>query len=391
MKRNFLSAFLCAVLVGGMLTSCESEQSPRTDNTKLWPAYQFSKDGSIKRGYINAKGEWAIQPMYDFAATFSNGVAVVGRYNEDKDETTYFYIDKNGNQKGSFEDADQHYCGLARASMDGERYGFVDASAEFTIQPIYEDVNSFSDDMAMYYDESFEGYGFINTKGEVALPAMNLAGFDWLGNFSEGLALYGVDGDDTKYGFFDKKGKIVINAQYDDVWPFSDGMALVEMNDRYGFINKKGEMKISAMYDDADYFFENGLAPVEQNDKWGYINKSGEMKISPMFDFGNSFCEGLAVVRIGEKYGVINTSGDIVVSPMYSGANEYFHNGLLLVYQSSETSMTYSYINKKGETIWSAIRKYDYSSDDEYYSNLKAVKAEGKERKSKPTNHYTLR
>ncbi len=406
MKRNFLSAFLCAVLVGGMLTSCESEQSPLTDNTKLWPAPQFSKDGSSKIGYINAKGEWAIQPIYDLGATFSNGVAVVGRYNEDKDETTYFYIDKNGNQKGSFEYAGQHYCGLAFATMDGDRWGFVDATAEWVIQPIYEDVYTFSDNLAKYYDTATENWGFIDKKGDVVIPAMNLLGYDYVSSFSEGYARYTMY-DDEGYGtdgFIDKKGKIAINAQYDWAGSFSDGLALIEMNDRYGFINSKNETKISPIYDDADYFFENGLAPVEQNGKWGYINKKGDMKITPMFDYALPFCEGMAVIVMNDKVGVINTSGDIVVSPMYDDlvdddelgeVSMYFHNGLLGVVQYTDNSTIYSYINKKGETVFSATYKEQQQVEDPFVPSLSTkiakTKSDKKLKERKPTNHFTLR
>ncbi len=390
MKRNFMSAFLCAVLVVGMFTSCESDESPLTDNTKLWPAPQFSQDGDVKYGFINAKGDWAILPTYDVASTFSSGVALVGIYNAETSETTFCYIDKNGNQKGSFKGADQHYCGFARASMDGERIGFVDASAEFKIQPIYESVSNFSDDFARYYDEAFEGYGFIDKKGDVALAATTLAVYDYIGSFSEGLACYGINGDDDKYGFIDKKGKIAIAAQFDDAYEFSDGLALVEMNDRYGYINKKGEMKIQAIYEDADYFFEEGLAPIEQNGKWGYINKSGDIKISPIYDYAAPFCESLAGVEINGKYGVINTRGDLVIPAIYDDyGSPYFHNGLIFVVQRSENSIIYSYIDKKGETVWSTTQKFD-SAFDEYASSLKAVKVAGKEKKSKPTNHFTL-
>ena len=44
-----------------------------------------------------------------------------------------------------------------------------------------------------------------------------------------------------KWGYIDKKGKIVIPIQYDDAWPFSDnGLARVKVNGKWGYIDKKG-------------------------------------------------------------------------------------------------------------------------------------------------------
>ena len=387
MKKVLFYTFLCVALVGGMLTSCESEQSPMTDNTKLWPAFSYNEEsGEVKYGYINSKGEWAIQPIYDVVGTFSNGVAPVAIYNEETDELVYSYIDKNGNQKGAFAYANHHYCGLAVASYDGDIYGFVDASADFKISPMYEDVDDFSDDLARYNDETADGYGFINKKGEVEISAMKLAMYDGIGDFSEELARVRID---DKYGFINKKAEQVIPLTYDYVSRFSDGLATYEMGSKCGFINKKGEMEIPAMYDDVYYFFEDGLAPVEMNGKWGFINKKGDMKIKPMFDDAYSFCEGMALVEINDKIGFIDTKGDLIIPAIYDDVlySEYFHNGLIAVCTETETSATYSYINKKGETIWSLTIKY--GSDEETLS-VRSKKNDSKKAflDKKLTNHY---
>ncbi len=388
MKRSFFNTLMCVALVSLMLSSCESEQSPLTDNTKLWPAFTYnSQTGETKYGFINKNGEWAIQPAYDGATTFSNGVAVVVVYNETTDEYTYSYIDKKGNLKGSFADADQHYCGLARASYDGSIFGFVDASADFKINPLYEAVNNFSDDLALYYDAINKDWGYLNTKGEVVIPAIKLAMYDALSSFSEGLARVRIE---DKYGFIDKNAKQAIPLIWDYVGSFSDGLAIYEIGDKYGFIDKKGDTKIYAMYDDAASFFENGLAPVEQNGKWGFVNKKGDMKIPAMFDDAYPFCEGMALVEINGKYGFVNTKGDIEIPVIYTDASTYFHNGLAMVSNETATSATYSYINKKGETIWSLSIKTDALANALSVKSVKANKTKKAMNDVKPSNHYSL-
>lgn len=388
MKRSFFNTLMCVALVSLMLSSCESEQSPLTDNTKLWPAFTYNlQTGETKYGFINKNGEWAIQPTYDGVTTFSNGVAVVVVYNETTDEYTYSYIDKKGNMKGSFADADQHYCGLARASYDGSIFGFVDASADFKINPLYENVDDFSDDLALYYDAINKGWGYLNTKGEVVIPAIKLAMYDALSSFSEGLARVRIE---DKYGFIDKNAKQAIPLIWDYVGSFSDGLAIYEIGDKYGFIDKKGDTKIYAMYDDAASFFENGLAPVEQNGKWGFVNKKGDMKIPAMFDDAYPFCEGMALVEINGKYGFVNTKGDIEIPVIYTDASTYFHNGLAMVSNETATSATYSYINKKGETIWSLSITSDALANALSVKSVKANKTKKAMNDVKPSNHYSL-
>lgn len=388
MKRSFFNTLMCVALVSLMLSSCESEQSPLTDNTKLWPAFTYNlQTGETKYGFINKNGDWAIQPTYDGVTTFSNGVAVVVVYNETTDEYTYSYIDKKGNMKGSFADADQHYCGLARASYDGSIFGFVDASADFKINPLYEAVNNFSDDLALYYDAINKDWGYLNTKGEVVIPAIKLAMYDALSSFSEGLARVRIE---DKYGFIDKNAKQAIPLIWDYVGSFSDGLAIYEIGDKYGFIDKKGDTKIYAMYDDAASFFENGLAPVEQNGKWGFVNKKGDMKIPAMFDDAYPFCEGMALVEINGKYGFVNTKGDIEIPVIYTDASTYFHNGLAMVSNETATSATYSYINKKGETIWSLSITSDALANALSVKSVKANKTKKAMNDVKPSNHYSL-
>ncbi|WP_348636644.1 WG repeat-containing protein, partial [Campylobacter lari] len=84
--------------------------------------------------------------------------------------------------------------------------------------------------------------------------------------------LYGLCCTKTKCGLIDKQGNLVIEAKYDDIYDFSEGLARVELNGKWGFIDKQGNLVIEAKYDDI-YDFSEGLARVELNGKWGFIDK----------------------------------------------------------------------------------------------------------------------
>ena len=117
------------------------------------------------------------------------------------------------------------------------------------------------------------------------------------------LVVEGASGDIST-----RSGQYTINPQFDDAWPFSEGLAHVKIRGKWGFIDKSGEYVINPQFEDAKSF-EDGLACVKIDGKWGGINKVGEYVINPQFDFISVvFSEGLAWVKIGGKYGYISES-----------------------------------------------------------------------------------
>lgn len=54
--------------------------------------------------------------------------------------------------------------------------------------------------------------------------------------------------------------------QYDELYPFSEGLAAVKKNDKFGFINTQGELVIPCQYQYAGSFKE-GLACVVKDEE----------------------------------------------------------------------------------------------------------------------------
>ena len=69
---------------------------------------------------------------------------------------------------------------------------------------------------------------------------------------------------------------------------------------KWGFIDKTGRFVLNAQFRWAGRFSE-GLAPVKVGDKYGYIDKTGTIAIPPRFSKAESFSEGLAAVGIADK------------------------------------------------------------------------------------------
>ena len=67
------------------------------------------------------------------------------------------------------------------------------------------------------------------------------AQFDYVSDFSDGLAYFRVGNSDSgKYGFINQTGEVVIPAKFDYVSDFSEGLAHFMVGDlasrKYGFI-----------------------------------------------------------------------------------------------------------------------------------------------------------
>jgi hypothetical protein len=72
-------------------------------------------------------------------------------------------------------------------------------------------------------------------------------------------------------------------------------MARVQINDKWGFIDKTGDLVIKAQFEMV-FDFSDGLARIVVDKKSGFIDNKGKSLIAPQFETAYSFSEGLANV-----------------------------------------------------------------------------------------------
>jgi hypothetical protein len=199
-------------------------------------------------------------------------------------------------------------------------------------------------------------YGYIDNSGSMVIPPQ----FDRASNFSQGLASIENNG---KWSYINESGEIVINLDTpDDLFPgyFVDDLAMVPQGTpehvQCGFINGQGEWVIRPRFDNA-HFFSEDFAMVGRNDgtgtfhyKWGYIDKTGRLVISYRFDKADDFSEGLACVCFEGKYGFIDKTGKFVIQPKYLDASS-FSEGLASVREDSGDYVEYGFIDKTGAMV----------------------------------------
>jgi hypothetical protein len=115
--------------------------------------------------------------------------------------------------------------------------------------------------------------------------------------FIDGIAGVEIGG---QWGVINEKGEIIIEAKYQYIDIFQEGLAYFYQDDLVGFINKKGEVTIKAQFKEARGFSEGRAAFLDETtNQWGFIDTSGTIVIPPKYTMVRDFSEGTALVNIG--------------------------------------------------------------------------------------------
>lgn len=285
----------------------------------------IEKDG--KWGFINKKGKIIIQSQ-DFQdyvpSDFHEGL--VSLYH--KRQYDVVFIDKKGKLvKIAIDNGNNPLLkpnilsgfngGLHRISLSinqfEAKYGYMDKTGKVLIQPQFNKATNFHEDMA-YVEKDSIPY-FINKNGIVTIKLKNY-GY-WEEKFSDGLLLIRDDNDKAHpFKYIDSKGNIVLNAPLSGgsyTYGFTEGLASIKVDNKWGWFDKKGSIVIQPQFE-ATGIFSNGLAGVVKNHKSGYIDKTGQVVILPQFEGSRDFTEGFAAVIENGKWGYIKLKKNVTLS-----------------------------------------------------------------------------
>ncbi|MBR9861422.1 WG repeat-containing protein [bacterium] len=81
--------------------------------------------------------------------------------------------------------------------------------------------------------------------------------------------------ENNKWGYVDPELNVVIDFQFEDAYPFSEGLACISKNGKRGYINTKGEIIIDCQFETASYF-NNGVATVSTSERTFQVNSEGK-------------------------------------------------------------------------------------------------------------------
>ncbi len=103
---------------------------------------------------------------------------------------------------------------------------------------------------------------------------------------------------DNLWGFSDSSKKIIIPCQFQQVLPFSNGLAAVMLQNKWGYVQTNGNLIISNQYDKAFDFSLQKKAVVYKQNKAAIINANGALVLP--FEYtasSNYFSEGFVIMR----------------------------------------------------------------------------------------------
>jgi hypothetical protein len=198
--------------------------------------------------------------------------------------------------------------------------------------------------------------------------------------FSEGRAI--AFDDDGRTFVIDRRGQVVFESDWDEIGPFSEGLAAVENDEKWGFVDRDGRVVVAPQYDSVTAFRE-GLAGFEvgrdevtlgggitwsRSGPRGFIDRSGNVVIPARWADACRFREGRAVVCTGgtmkagllandvqvltdRKYGYIDRAGRLVIAGDYDLA-DCFSDGLAVVQVGDGACRArYGYIDRDGKPV----------------------------------------
>jgi WG repeat protein/DnaJ-like protein len=164
------------------------QESPATD-----PGLKPIHFGGVW-GYVNKDGKLVIEPRFDDAYPFQEGLALVS---------------------------------------DHGRYGYIDATGNYAVYPEFSCGRGYSEGMAAVILSVH--WGFVDREGRFAVTPLYLE----CGDFSEGLAPVNWRG---RWGFIDREGRFVIRPRFDGARSFREGRAEVRYGEKWGEVDRSGQV-----------------------------------------------------------------------------------------------------------------------------------------------------
>ncbi len=312
---NIRSIASTLLLVALALSSCAKPGSSRSSSENL-ELFRFVRNDKL--GYIDRSGKMIVEPKFEWADNFSEGLASV------KIGEKFGYIDRTGKIviEPKFDRADNFSEGLATIGIDGKS-GCIDKAGKLVIPARFDSMDRFQNGIA----EGSIGdvRGVIDRLGKfTAYPtsanSLATAPITTAQSNSDELISFAQN---NRIGYMDRQGRIVVQPKFDNVGKFSEGLAWVVIDKKLGYIDKTGKVKIPLRFNDSLFArlmgdFDGGLAKVCSGG-CGYIDRAGKIVIPLKFDdVASKFSNGLAWVEINNRLGYIDKTGKVKISPQFA-------------------------------------------------------------------------
>jgi hypothetical protein len=265
-----------------------------------------AKDYKEKWGFIDTRGNFVIKAKYDYASSYNNGFACVGK--------------KSSNGKLI-------------------KYGIIDKTNKIIIPIIYDSEIEFSE--GFFKCQKGKKVFYLDRNGKVTF-CFNA---DGASDFKDGMAELK---NNNKSALIDNKGKLLINYEkYNGFDRLGFGLIACELNNKWKITNKNG-VAISTILFDETKALENGIILVKQKDKWGSMDKDGKVILKPTYEY----IDDNLIFRDKGKYGLLNSKCNIKLPPIYDELKAIGKDYIYYVNGKEE-----GYLNSQNECIWKNVKQ----------------------------------
>lgn len=383
------------------------------------------KDENGKFGFKDAQGNIIVQPKYDYASKYENGLVYVnidnkyGYVNRQGKEVIpviykqVSYTTKNGgmiwvhiNDRYGFVDStnkeiipikyqwldSEFKSGMAKAKLNG-KYGTIDMQGKEVIPTMYDNIESITKngEIVSFIVQKDSKYMLIDKSNKSLIDIKS----DWIKSESE--VFWIVVKSNGKYGAFDYWGKKILELEYD--WIDSDLLtrrAFVKKNGKWMLMDTEGNKLTEAIYDEmkdksSGTFSANGNTgffavgkTTNGKTKYGFIDMNGKEVTEIKYDFCGDLRDSFAHVVFNGKYGIVDNTGKEIIKPDTYDFMETFSDDLAVVniggkwndeYNPEFEGGKWGFIDKSGKIIIAL----QYDSVKSFYKGKAKVKLNGKE------------
>lgn len=358
-----------------LLAGCASneKESPymavRLEESNLWSIVDVRTGDIIHKDAFSEKPENITEKMFSMKTS-------EGKYE------CYSMDDINNPVGGAvFSAVGKFYSGNANAVREGAPISKINEKAEDVFQyskeitALYE----YSDGLAKFLDRKTNNVGFVDEDGNIVIPA----NFDNAYDFSDG---YAVVIDPLKEGqennevyIVNKKGEKVsqidVKKYSSFSGSFSEGLMAVCKDKHTVLINPKGEEvltnnQMEATYNLDDlYKVQDGKFIFKKNSLLGLMNIDGEVLVRARYDELKRVGADRYVAKRNGEFGVINGSEEEIVPFEYSNIIGTSYG----TYFVCENNGIYYLINEKGEELTEDIEQISLEHNKDFYCKSEYV------------------
>ena len=343
--------------------------------------YPFS-DSSGLFGYTDSIGKWLIEPTYDDAGFFYNGIAGVeqngklGLINKKNEQIVDFIFDEIETDKELFVVSSNDHLGIINRNSDfifdtifedisildegficaqkDSLYAFYDRNGKPLTQEVYDDVLNFKNGVCPV---SINGQkGLLNKDMKLLIPCM----YEGINIYSDSTFIT-INKDELRQ-LRNANGKIINDSLFQEIHPLVNGFAICKKDNRIGYLNHKGVQIIGNIYEafiDYDILgnFNNGIAVVSKGQKFGIIDTTGQFVLKPTHDFIKSLGRYYGIQK-KDKWTLINSSFETISDNDFESIN-MLRNKSFLIENDGRYGVMDQELNVIIECLYASISEID--------------------------------